>query len=204
MSMFLRQTALVFGVALLSHALTGAQDRRGRVPTESVAGRFLLASSGIGDPRFSRTVILMVEHSEKGALGFVVNVPARQMLLTELMKRASLPAPTRDASIRVHYGGPVQLEKVFLLHTPEVETVSTRPVLEGLSLSVDEAMFRRIGAGEGPRRYRIVQGYSGWGPGQLDRELEMSAWIVVKATAAKIFDVEPGELWSELMKGHRL
>lgn len=153
---------------------------------QSLAGALLLASPHLSDPNFSRSVVLILEHDEEGALGVVLNRPSTSGLDDELTEWAHLLAePTV-----VFIGGPVQ---------PQVAV--------GLAEGVDGSPVDRVGIvdlsappGELDAPVRIYAGYSGWGPGQLEYELGGGGWIVVPAETADVFATDPDHLWSSVLK----
>ena len=157
-------------------------------------GRLLVASPTLLDPNFTRTVVLMLEHSPDGALGLVLNRP------TEIVAREALPSPLADAlpdDELVHQGGPVQPEAVILLadfSDPEAAaniTVGTVGVVDPNEDTTD--LPQRI------RAVRAFGGYAGWGAGQLEQEITEGAWIDAEAGAADVFTSEPDALWRRVL-----
>jgi putative transcriptional regulator len=167
--------------------------------TGSLAGRLLVARPEMGDPRFSRTVVLLVRHDASGALGFVVNRPAEEVSVASLLRRIGLEPGEARGSIRMHYGGPVAPGSVFVLHTADWRGEGTQQVAGGIALTGTPAVLRAIGAGKGPRTALLLLSYSGWAPGQLEREVKAGAWVAVPADPALVFEGEPDEKWERAL-----
>ncbi len=170
----------------------------GQVWAGDLEGKFLIATSRMNDPRFIQAVILVIQQDENGALGLIVNRPVYSVKLSELLREASLPSPELDPDVPVYFGGPVQISAGFLLHSPETRLDSTREILNGVVMSVDPEMLRRIGQADGPRRALMALGYAGWGPGQLDREIDEGAWLTIEAEADLVFAGDPQKTWRTL------
>ena len=154
-----------------------------------LTGSFLVARNTLRDPNFLQTVVLVLRHNPGGAFGVVVNRPA---------KMEGLPFP-------VFGGGPCQSPGLILLHghsewfIPPAQPAKSQ-VAAGIYLG-DVSCFERLGeVAEGKTlRYRLFAGYSGWGPGQLEGELEVRAWVVVPATGNVLFGTAPEDLWERLL-----
>jgi putative transcriptional regulator len=171
----------------------GANVADGAFRMESLRGQLLIAAPPLRDPNFWRTVVLVVEHSAEGALGLVLNRPA-QTTVGEAIPQLS---PLLDSDESVFVGGPVQPQGVMVLARFEDPSDSALIAFADVGLV-------GIGASEGEaeldvRAARAFVGHSGWGPGQLDAELERGDWILAPATHADAFTERPRELWSEVL-----
>jgi putative transcriptional regulator len=160
---------------------------------ESLKGKLLLASPTLSDPNFARTVVLVAEHNEDGAMGLVLNRPAT----TTVAESAPELEELVDAEEPIYIGGPVQPSAVIVLASFE------RPELAGLLvkddvgfLSADEDFETSRDA---TRRMRVFAGHAGWGPGQLDEELEREDWIVEPPLDTELFAPDAEELWAEVL-----
>lgn len=172
---------------------------------EFLKGSFLIATPGLMDPNFSRTVVYVVEHNSDGAFGLVLTRPA-ELNLWDLCKKIfdnpeSLPKKDRMETVSVFSGGPVQESAVFYLHT-EAELGQASPVDPGVYMGSEAEDLRSVllkldGQVE---RFRIFFGYSGWAPGQLEDEVRSGGWLVRPATVSQVFNPDPEELWSELVQ----
>jgi putative transcriptional regulator len=160
-------------------------------------GHLLIAMPSMRDPRFARSVIYMCAHSDQGAMGLIINQQARDISFGELLVQTRvlrhdnatrLPPPIRR--MPVHVGGPVDVERGFVLHSSEyIADSSTMPIDEGVALTSTIDILRAIANGRGPDRALLALGYAGWSPGQLERELQANGWLHVQATPELVFDV---------------
>ena len=152
---------------------------------------FLIAMPAMVDPHFAKSLTLVCEHNDQGALGLVVNRPT-EMNLHALLEQVSID-PQGDAfkSIAVHFGGPVQVDRGFVLHTPVGEWQSTLAVGSEIGLTTSKDILQAVARGEGPNHLLVTLGYAGWAPGQLEHELTQNAWLTVPAQAGVIFDHPP-------------
>ena len=162
---------------------------------DGLTGRLLVAAESMGDPRFKNTVIYMVEHNAGGAMGLIVNVPFGAMPWAPLFERLGLEAPEAAGGIEVYYGGPVEPDRGFLLHSAEVVTEGSIVVGAGVAMTAEAEMLRRIARGEGPERSLFALGYSGWGPRQLESELARDDWFTIPFDPALVFAVDPARSW---------
>ena len=154
---------------------------------------FLIAMPGLEDDMFAKSVIYMCEHSERGALGLVINKPS-DISLQKLFDKVELPLNREDLMLApVFQGGPVQTERGFVLHEsmmPGLESVyaSTMTIPGGLEMTTSKDVLEALSAGNGPRQVFVSLGYSSWGEGQLESEISDNSWLTVAADPAVIFD----------------
>lgn len=194
-------------LAVLLVVLAAAASPAGRAQEEgreSLAGRLLVATPELRDPRFGRSVVLMIEHSAGGAFGLVVNRPLGEVPFDELFERLELEPEGAEGSITVHYGGPVEPGRGFLLHSDDVTLETTRMVAEGIALSVRTRLLRDLAAGAGPAESLFVTGYAGWSPGQLENEMRRGDWFTIPAEPGLVFADDPSETWSEARARRRI
>lgn len=159
----------------------------GRGNPDSLAGQLLVAMPGMPDARFAETVICLCAHGPEGAMGLVLNKPIDDLSFDDLVKQLDL-APTPPARrIRLLAGGPVEGSRGFVLHSGEWETEGTLPVAEWLSMTASVEVLKEVASGRGPRQAVLALGYAGWGPGQLESELQGNAWLTVPADEALLF-----------------
>jgi len=164
-------------------------------PHESLAGKFLVATEAMSDPRFTETVIYMVRHGEDGAMGLVINRPLARVSAGELLESFGLPQKDAVGEVTLHYGGPVEPSRAFVLHSSDYEAADSYRVSDGIALSTDPEMFEAIAAGNGPEQTLVALGYAGWAPGQLDSEIIADSWTVVPADRAMLFSPDPTGKW---------
>ncbi len=163
----------------------------------NLTNHFLIAMPGMSDAVFAKSVVYVCEHSERGALGLVINKPA-SLTLADLFDKVSLPLLRQDLlGSPVYQGGPVQTERGFVLHEPLAEPAddavaapyaSTLSIPGGLEMTTSKDVLEALSAGSGPRKVMVSLGYSAWGQGQLEAELGDNAWLTVDADRAVIFD----------------
>lgn len=157
-------------------------------PVIDLTNQFLIAMPDMADPNFGGAVVFVAEHSPKGALGLVINRPMEIDLAT-LFERIDLElgiAPLAHSP--VFFGGPVQMDRGFVLHEPAGEWNSTVTVGNEIGLTSSKDVLEAVASGGGPRRMLVTLGYAGWGPGQLEEEISRNAWLTVPASAELIFD----------------
>jgi putative transcriptional regulator len=188
--------AALLAIVMLTGVATDAARGPERDPTSSsLAGRLLVATPDLQDPNFRETVVYMIHHDENGAMGLVVNRVLGSGPLDDLLERLGIDADGKaDVEVEVHYGGPVEAGRVFMLHTPDYRSEDT--VVSGLAaLTVTPEILRDIAAGKGPRRSLFALGYAGWSPHQLEDELAVGAWVVVEADEMLLFDHQNDTKW---------
>ena len=150
---------------------------------------FLIAMPNMADPHFSKSLTYICEHNEKGALGVVLNRPI-DLALSTLLEQVSIPIiDQRCAGIPIHYGGPVQTDRGFVLHGPLGNWQSTLSIGAGIGLTTSKDILQAVARGEGPRQMLVTLGYAGWAPGQLEHELAQNAWLTVEASDDVIFEL---------------
>ena len=162
---------------------------------DSLAGRLLVASEKMGDPRFQKTVIYMIEHNPDGAMGLVINVPMGAVPAAKLFNRLGLNGDGVEGEIEVYFGGPVDPERGFLLHSADVLLEGSVRVDERVALTARPEMLLAIVRGEGPAQSVFTLGYTGWGPGQLESELARDDWFVIPADMSLVFAPDPTKSW---------
>jgi putative transcriptional regulator len=187
--------AFVLQTALLSAALPMRPDEAPARP--SLAGEFLVAAPTMGDPRFERTVILIVQHDRAGALGIVVNKPVGEQKLASRLEAVGEKNAGVAGSVRIFSGGPVQPEVGFVVHSAEYRRPETIAVTDRLSLTSSVEILRDIAKNSGPAKILVAFGYAGWGPDQLETEIEQGAWATAEADPGLVFDADRDNLWDE-------
>ena len=163
------------------------------MPVQSLKGQLLIAGPGLIDPNFRRTVVLVGEHSEEGALGVILN-RASESTVDEAVPEL----PTLAAGLgTIHVGGPVQPSAIVVLAEFSQPDRAGSLVLGSVGFLPSEVDPDELGE---LRRARVFAGYAGWGPGQLDGELEEGSWIVEPALPDDVFTADPDELWSDVLR----
>jgi putative transcriptional regulator len=154
-----------------------------------LTSHFLIAMPGMVDPNFAHTLTFVCEHNENGALGIVVNRPT-DMLLPALFEQIHAPGPAPSwAKTPVHFGGPVQVDRGFVLHRPLGNWQSTLAIADDLGLTTSKDVLEAAARGEGPKDMLVSLGYAGWAAGQLEQELAQNAWLTVEADPDVMFEM---------------
>jgi putative transcriptional regulator len=188
-----------FVLALLFVVAATADGSAQTPPRRSLAGRLLVATDAMNDTRFERTVIYPVRHDEQGALGLVVNLPRGEVSFERALRPLGLEAPPGSGNVRVHYGGPVNERRGFVLHTPDWRGEGTQVVDGGFALTEDPRVLQAMARGDGPKRALFCLGYAGWTPGQLEREMSSGAWGVALADERLVFEEDARQKWIDAM-----
>lgn len=156
---------------------------------------FLIAMPGMEDKTFNRSVVYLCEHSERGALGLVINKPS-DINLKVLFEKIELHLARPElGEAPVFQGGPVQTERGFVLHAPEEGTnyTSSMSVPGGLEMTTSKDVLEAVANGNGPERFLLTLGHAGWGAGQLEDEISKNGWLTVEADPKIVFDVPAEE-----------
>jgi putative transcriptional regulator len=168
-----------------------------------LAGQILIAMPGMADPRFDRSVVLICAHSEDGAMGLIVNKPLEDLSLSGLLEHLKIPLGPRGRDIRVHFGGPVERGRGFVLHSADWRGPGdgTMAVPGGLEMTATIDILQALAHGNGPGQALLALGYSGWGPGQLEAEIARNDWLTAPVARDLLFDPEDRLKWSAALRG---
>jgi len=155
----------------------------------NLTNQFLIAMPGMADPTFSGTVVYLCDHSERGALGLVINRPT-DIDLKSLFDRIDLSLEIEPLQhLPVYFGGPVQTERGFVLHdSTEHHYTSSISIPGGLEMTTSKDVLEAVAQGQGPARFLLTLGHAGWGAGQLEDEISRNGWLTVEAEPAVMFD----------------
>jgi putative transcriptional regulator len=167
--------------------------------TGYLTGQLLIAMPQMQDPRFVRTVIYMCAHSADGAMGLVVNREMPNLKFGELVEQLNLKVPAGSRPIRVHFGGPVETGRGFVLHSADYRQDTTMLINDAVGLTATIDILRSIAEGKGPKMSLLALGYAGWGPGQLDGEIQANGWLSVPADEGLIFGDDLDTRWEAAM-----
>jgi putative transcriptional regulator len=166
----------------------------------SLAGQLLVAMPQMGDPRFARSVIYLCAHSgDGGAMGLVINKVVGALTLAELFAQLEIEPGGLAQTRPVHFGGPVEPERGFVLHTDDYREEATLRVADNISVTATLEILRAIGRGQGPQRSLFALGYAGWGPGQLDAEIQANGWLCVAADQEIVFNPDHDGKWQRAL-----
>ena len=161
----------------------------GIVENVNLTGHFLIAMPAMADPYFSKSVTFICEHNDQGAMGVVINRPI-DMTLDTLFEQINLDLNDNPiAATPVHFGGPVQIDRGFVLHQPAGVWQSTLVIYGDTALTTSKDILEAVARGEGPQKMLITLGCAGWSAGQLEQEIGQNTWLSVKAANSVIFDL---------------
>jgi putative transcriptional regulator len=194
-----RLPALVAALLLCAPWLAAAVPSPDATPPTpqhaSLAGRLLVAAPTMPDPRFARTVVLLVEHNQRGAFGVIVNLPAGERPLATLLESMGEKDPAVSGTVRVFAGGPVQPEAGFVVHSAEYRDAGTIAITDQIAMTSSRQILLDIGNNKGPQKSLIAFGYAGWAPGQLEGEIDRGAWLMAPADPKIVFDEDRDKVW---------
>ena len=193
MRLALRLFLLALPVLLAAGPLGAA--RGGVDGAASLAGSLLVAEERLGDANFSRSVVLMVHHDAEGAMGLVVNRRYGSAPLAELLRGLGREPGAAAGEVDLYAGGPVEPQIGFVIHGPGYTTPATREVAAGLSMTADPQAVADLAEGRLAGPAKLVLGYAGWGPGQLESEIARKDWLVVPADPSLVLTGEVDEVW---------
>lgn len=167
----------------------------------TLAGKILISTPHIGDPRFEKAVIFICAHDENGAMGLMINKPLTNLNLSELLEQLKLDVPPeKEIRIPVYMGGPLEPEKGFLLHSSMYNTQDSTVVGSSFGVSGTlDSLSRFSKEGNIPSDVIFALGYAGWGETQLQDEIRDGAWLLVDATPDLVFDTKSIDLWDASM-----
>jgi len=167
--------------------------------TSYLAGRLLLAMPGMGDPRFHQAVIAMCLHDAQGALGIGIGHTRNDIGFHGLLEHLGIDRG-QAPDCAVHHGGPVEPGRGFILHSQDWDSEETIKVGALCSFSASVQILEAITAGEGPAQWLIALGYTGWGPGQLDGEMQRHGWFAAEGRPEILFRTRAQERWKQSWK----
>ena len=196
----------IITISLFNNSTTSAESPKNYLKGKfysSVKDHFLIATEKMKDSRFKETVIAMLENDQDGAWGFVINKPIGSMPLTLLVDTSLNTSKENEelyeTEILVFWGGPVEIEKIFVLHSKEYQSETTKNYGD-ISISHDYNILFDIAKNKGPEKSLVILGYSGWGSGQLEGEMERDHWILSDLNFDIIFEKESKKKWPKAYK----
>jgi len=163
-------------------------------------GQLLIATPSLRFSCFSKAVIYVCSHSEHGAMGIIVNQALDDLNGSVLWKHFNIDTHDQQIYLPVHFGGPVDSARGFILHSADYQKMGTINIKPGVSLSSSVEILKDIAEGHGPKQRLFALGYAGWGAGQLEQELQQNSWLTVPASEDLIFGMENGRKWQGAAK----
>lgn len=166
-----------------------------------LTGKLLIAMPGMADPRFDASVILICAHSKDGAMGLIINKPATDLNFKSLMEQLGIPHMPEGRGISVHFGGPVERGRGFVLHSPEYRAKDgTMDIAGRYGMTATQDILRALGRGDGPNTALLALGYAGWGPGQLEAEIGRNDWLTSDAPDDLVFSANDTAKWAAALR----
>ena len=166
-----------------------------------LTGKLLVAMPGMGDPRFEHSVVFLCAHSSDGAMGLIVNKPAPELQFADLLEQLDIPSGPAGQDIRVHFGGPVEHGRGFVLHSADYEgSGGTLKVDARFGMTATLDILQDIAQGDGPASSLLALGYAGWGPGQLESEILENGWLTVEADPGLVFSPDNAQKWESALR----
>ncbi|MEE9454760.1 MAG: YqgE/AlgH family protein [Paracoccaceae bacterium] len=163
-------------------------------------GKFLVAMPGMVDPRFAHAVIFMCAHTPEGAMGLMINRAVDDLDFTELMAQLDINGTSADTGPDIYFGGPVEHGRGFVLHSTDYFTNGgTMAISDDFGMTATMDILRDIANGKGPMQRLLCLGYSGWGPGQLEAEIQANGWLICDADPMVVFNKKQDEKWAAAM-----
>ena len=177
--------------------MRGMDDPDASGPEDALflTGHVLIAMPAMADPRFTQSVIYVCAHTEDGAMGIVLNRPIERPSFDDLLTQLDVEPTPPARRIRLCAGGPVDNKRGFVLHTSDWTGDGSLRVTDGLALTASLDVLKAIAEGNGPREGLLALGYAGWGPGQLDVEMQQNAWLCVVPDETLLFDADSDTKW---------
>tara|TARA_Y100000994_G_scaffold247101_1_gene251765 strand:- start:11169 stop:11729 length:561 start_codon:yes stop_codon:yes gene_type:complete len=162
-------------------------------------GQFLISMPNMADPRFSQSIIYLIMHNNDGAMGIVINKIFPDINFEKILAELNINSSHTDANINVHYGGPVEIERGFVLHTKNCKSISTLN-RDNIEISSSIEFITDLAQGRGPKNNIFVLGHAGWGPGQLEDELSKNVWINAPYNKDIMFDEDINTKWERSLE----
>lgn len=165
-----------------------------------LTGQLLIAMPTMSDPRFERTVIYVCAHTDKGAMGIVINRLVDSISFPDLLEQLEIETPSPPNDIGVHFGGPVETGRGFVLHSADYLQESSLQVDETVALTATIDILKDIASGGGPKQSLLALGYAGWSPGQLDAEIQANGWLTAAADSELLFGGDLDGKWDRALQ----
>jgi putative transcriptional regulator len=159
------------------------------------AGQLLIAMPGMRDEQFYKTVIYLCAHTDDGAMGLVLNQVIKGLSFPDLLEQLEIEEAVNDRTVPIHFGGPVESGRGFVLHSNDYQRDATLEVDGGVSLTATIDVLKAIAGDRGPKKSLLALGYAGWGPGQLDHEIRANGWLQAPADMDLIFGDDHANKW---------
>ena len=158
-------------------------------------GQLLIAMPGMRDEQFYKTVIYICAHTDEGAMGLVLNQIIKGLSFPNLLEQLGIEETVNKGSVPIHFGGPVEAGRGFVLHSNEYRQDATLEVNDGIALTATVDVLKAIARDRGPKKSLLALGYAGWAPGQLEEEIRSNGWLQSPADKELIFGEDQATKW---------
>ncbi|MDE3060201.1 MAG: YqgE/AlgH family protein [Pseudomonadota bacterium] len=162
----------------------------------SLVGQLLIATPAIQESCFARSVIYMCAHNEAGAMGIIINSPIENLNIDEIFKQLHIAEQPAARPLPVHFGGPVESNRGFVLHSADYAGGDSIVRKDGIAVTANVSILHELAQGKGPAQGMLVLGYAGWSAGQLESEIESGSWLTVPANARLVFGTDNEAKWN--------
>lgn len=195
------RAGLIAAMLSLPATIAGAalQDPAGNPQPNSLAGQLLVASPSMTDPRFFRSVILVVRHDRNGAFGLVINRPVGERRVADLLDAIGDNGAGATGTVRIFAGGPVEPKAAFVIHSADYHRAETIDIDGHVAVTSSHEILHDVASGQGPKQSLIAFGYAGWRTGQLEDELKQGAWYTASQDQKLIFEDDRDKVWDDAM-----
>ena len=162
-----------------------------------LAGKLIIAMPTMSDPRFKRSVVCICAHNEDGAIGIIINKTIESLSFSKIIKQLKLKKNMikNDYKNHIYFGGPVETERGFILHSADYSSENSTSINSEISMTASTEILQALIDGKGPNKSIVALGYAGWGPGQLDAEIQSNAWLSVESDLELVFSAKTAEKW---------
>lgn len=166
-----------------------------------LTGKLLVAMPQMKDVRFAHSVILICSYAPDGAMGLILNKPSSDIRMSDVLDQLDIEPTKEAANMVVHFGGPVETGRGFVLHSQDYQSsLQTLQVPGGFGMTATLDILEEIARGLGPAKALMMLGYAGWGPGQLDQEIAQNGWLTADASPALVFDTPARDKWTAALE----
>ena len=163
----------------------------------NLTGQILISLPGVKDERFYKSVIYICAHSKEGSMGIIINKSLEIEMYPNLLKQLGIDKSLTNKRIFFHYGGPVETSRGFILHTDDFVKDQSMVIDSGVALTSTADFFTDLAKGIGPKTSLLALGYTGWGPGQLEKEISRNGWMTAAVSSQFIFDKNNSKKWKK-------
>ncbi|HUL06180.1 MAG TPA: YqgE/AlgH family protein [Candidatus Acidoferrum sp.] len=190
----------LLGAAVATALITAPPPRSSTAADRgNLTGRLLVATPKLEDPTFAKSVIFLVAHDDSGSLGLIVNEPVKDISFGELFDLMQQSHADLDGKVTVHFGGPVEPRVGFVLHSKDFMLDEHELPAGDMAVTTDADMLAAIAEKHGPAHYLVTLGYAGWGPGQLEMEMQQGDWLIVPSDPDLVFAPDPQSVWQRAL-----